>query len=133
MRRQAIDLDVDVLLAPEEGNSHQPILLFDGLASAGPVFWRQYTRFGVELRAGDFTPHGARSDPRLGVVPDTLVFPRIAPSHYIEFAVFFPEPDWRRHGGPGLAEGHEAEVFLSLNLVRNGHGDILRAGDVRGC
>ena len=133
VRCEPIDLDVNVLLAPDEGNSRQPVLLLDCLASAGPVFGRQYERSGLEFRASDFTSNTARSDSHLGLVPDALVFARIASSHHVNFVVIFPEPDRGRHGDPTLTEGHKADVFLALNLAGDGHGDIVRAVEVRGC
>ena len=75
MGRKAVDLDVNVLLAPDERNSRQPVFLLDRLASTGPVFGRQYPRFSLEFRAGDLTSNAARSDSHLGVVTDALVFP----------------------------------------------------------
>jgi hypothetical protein len=133
MRCEAIDLDVDVLLAPDEGNSRQPVLLLDRLASAGPVFRSQYARSGLEFRADDFASYSARSDSHLGVVPDAFVFARIAPCHHVDFVIFFPEPDGRRHGDPAFAKSHKADVFLALNLAWNGHEDIVRAVEARGC
>lgn len=126
MGRKAVNLDVNVLFAPE-GNSRQPVLLLDCLASAGPVLWRKYARLAYEFGAGDFASYGARSDPHLGIVTDTLVFARVAPSHYVDFVTFLPEPDWRRYGDAALAEGGQAYVFLALNLKRDGHEDIVRA------
>ncbi len=93
---EAVDLNVNVLLAPE-WKSRQPVLPLDRLAGAGPVFRREYAGFGVEFRARDFASYSARSDSQLGTVPDALVFPRIVSSHYIELVVFFSEPDWRLH------------------------------------
>ncbi len=133
VRCEAIDLDVNVLLAPDERNSRQPVLLSDRLAGAGPVFGREYARSGLKSRARDLTSNAARSDSHLRVVTDALVFPRVAPSHHVDLVVIFPEPDWGRHGDPAFAKSHEANVFLALNLAWNGHGDIVRAVEVRGC
>src|ERR1700731_3485706 len=74
MRREVSDLDVNVLLVPE-GNSRQPVLLFDRLAGAWPVFGWEYARPGLELRSDDFARHCAGRNPHLWIVPDTLAFP----------------------------------------------------------
>src|SRR5271163_1770296 len=123
---KAVDLDVDVLLTPEEGNSRQPILIFDRLASAGPIFWREYACVGVEFGAGDLASHGARSNSHLAVIPYALVFARVAASHHVEFVVPFSKPHRRRHGDAALAKSHEADVVLTLNLAWDGHRDIVR-------
>jgi hypothetical protein len=133
VRCEAIDLDVNVLLAPDEGNSRQPVFPLDRLAGAGPVFGREYASFSLEFRAGDLASNAARSDSHLGVVTDALVFARITPSHHVNFVVIFPEPDGRRHGDPAFAKSHQADVFMALNLAWNGHEDIVRAVEVRGC
>ncbi len=46
-RSEAVDLNEDVLLAPEKGNSRQPILLLNCLVSARPVFGRKYARLAA--------------------------------------------------------------------------------------
>jgi len=132
MGRKAVDLDVNVLLAPDEGNSRQPVLLLDRLASTGPVFGRQYARCSLEFRAGDLTSNAARSDSHLGVVTDALVFARIAPSHHVNLVIFLREPNRCRHRSTTLAEGHKADVILALKLAGDGHGDIVRAVEVPG-
>jgi len=132
MGRKVVDLNVNVLLAPDEGNSRQPVLLLDRLAGAGPRFGREYARSGLEFRAGDLTSDAARSDPHFGLVPDALVFARITPSHHVDLVVIFPEPDWCRYLSTTLAERHKADVILAFKLARDGHGDIVRAVEVRG-
>jgi hypothetical protein len=131
MECKAVDLDVDVLLAPEEGNSGQPVFVFDRIASAGPIFRREYACVGVEFGAGDFASHGARSNLHFGVVPQALVFARVTASHHVEFVVPFSKPHRRRHGDAALAKSHEADVVLTLNLAWDGHRDIVRALEVR--
>jgi hypothetical protein len=133
VRCEAIDLDVNVLLAPDEGNSRQPVFPLDRLAGAGPVFGREYARFSLEFRAGDLASNAARSDSHLGVVTDALVFARITPSHHVNLVIFFREPNRCRYRSTTLAEGHKADVILALNLAWNGHEDIVRAVEVRGC
>jgi hypothetical protein len=123
---QAIDLSVDVLLDPEKGDSRQPVLLFDRLAGAGPVFGREDPCLGCEIWAGDFASDGARCDSHLRIIPNALIFPGVAPSHYIKLVVLFSKPDGRRYGGTAFAKGGEADVFLALNFARDGHGDIVR-------
>jgi len=123
LRREAVNLDVNVLLAPDEGNSRQPVLLFDRGAGAGPVLRKQDSCHRRELRAGDFASYRARCDPHLGIIQNTLVFPGVAPTHDIELIVQFSKPDRRRYRDPAFAEGGEANVFLLPNFARDGHGD----------
>jgi len=127
-RRQACNLDEYILPAPE-GNSRQPVLLFDQSLSARPIFGRKQARRGRELRTGDLTAHGARCDSHLRIIPDALVFPGIAPRLYIQLVIFFSKPNRRRHRDTALAEGGETDVFLALNFARHGHHDIVRDQD----
>jgi hypothetical protein len=126
MRREATDLDVDVLLAPEKRNSRQPVLLFDRLAGTWPVFGREYSRCGRELRTGNFASDGARRDSHLGIIPDALVLPGIAASHHVKFVVLFSKPHRSGYGGPALAKGGKANIFLALDFGRDRHRDIVR-------
>src|SRR5580692_8058160 len=87
-RCEAIDLDVNVLLAPNEGNSREPVLLLKRPAGAGPVFGGQYARSGLEFRASDLTSDAARRDSHLGVVTNAFVFARIAPGHHANLVIF---------------------------------------------
>src|SRR5271154_4069531 len=102
--REAVNLDVDVFLAPEKVDSRQPILLLDCLASQRPVLGRQYPCRGGEVRTGDFASDGAGSDPYLGIIPEALEFPGVVAGHHIKLVVLFSKPDWRRHCGTTLAE-----------------------------
>jgi hypothetical protein len=123
---EAVDLDEDVFLAPEDGKARQPILLLDRLMSGGPSFGRKYSCRRRVLRTGDFTSDGAGSDSHLGIIADALVFPRVAARHHVNLVIFLSKPDRRRDGRPTLAECDEADVFLPLNLWRDWHRDILR-------
>ena len=125
LRREAINLDVDVLFAPER-NSRQPILLFNRRAGTRPVFGREYPGCSRERRPGDFASDGARCDSHLRVIPNALEFPRVASGLYIELVVQFSKPHRRWYRDATLAKGGEADVLLPLNLVRNGHWDIVR-------
>jgi len=66
------DLDRGVGVAPEEGQSSEPVFLLDGLADAGKFFRRQNAGGGGRFRAGDFPPDGAGTDLDLGVVANAL-------------------------------------------------------------
>ena len=131
MRREATDLDVDVLLAPEKRNSRQPVLLFDRLAGTWPVFGREYSRCGRELRTGNFASDGAGRDSHLGIIPDALVLPGIAASHHVEFVVLFSKPHRSGYGVPTLAKGGKANIFLALDFGRDRHRNIVREWDCR--
>jgi hypothetical protein len=137
VRRKAINLDIDVLLVPEEGNSRQPVLLFDRPAGESPVFGREYPCRGREIRAVDFASDGARCDSHLWIIPDALVFPGVAARLYVKLFVLLSKPDGRRYGGTVFAEGGEADVFLALNFARGmGIGVIVPERerlDVCGC
>src|SRR5580704_18255757 len=131
MRREATDLDVDVLLAPEKRNSRQPVLLFDRLAGTWPVFGREYSRCGRELRTGNFASDGARRGSHLGIIPDALVLPGIAASHHVKLVVLFSKPHRSGYGGPVLAKGGKANIFLALDFGRDRHRHIVRERDRR--
>lgn len=131
MRREATDLDVHVLPAPEKRNSRQPVLLFDCLAGPRPIFGRQYPRRRRELRTGNFASDGARRDSHLGIIPDALVLPGIAASHHVKLVVLFSKPYRSGYGGPALANGVKANIFLALDYGRDRHRDIVREWDLR--
>jgi hypothetical protein len=124
--REAVNLDEDILLAPEERNSRQPILLLDRLVSERPVCGRKYARFGGKIWTDDLASDSASSDSHVGVVPDALVFPRVAARHHIELFALFSKPDRRRYSCAALAKGGQADVFLAFNFWRDRHGDIVR-------
>ena len=115
MRREATDLDVDVLLAPEKRNSRQPVLLFDRLAGPRPVFGREHARYGHEIRTGNFAADRARRDSHLGIIPDALVLSGIAASHHVKLVILFSKPHRSACGGPALAKGGKANIFLTLD------------------
>jgi len=125
LRREACDLDVYVLLAPE-GNSRQPVLLFDQSLSARPIVGRKYARRGRELRPRDFAAHGARRDSHLRTIPDAFVLPRIAPRLYIKLVILLSKPNRRSDGDTALAEGGQTDIFLALNFAGDGHRNIVR-------
>jgi hypothetical protein len=131
MRREATDLNVDVLLAPEKRNSRQPVLLFDRLAGAWPVFGREHARRGRELWTGNFASDGARRDSYLGIVPDTLVLPGIAASHHVKLVILFSKPHRSGYGGPALAKASKANIFLAPDYGRDRHRDIVRQWELR--
>ena len=129
MRREASNLDVHVLLAPKGGNSRQPVLLFDRCLCERPIVGREYARRGRELRTGDFAPHGARCNSHLRIIPDALVFPGVAARLHLQLVISFSKPDGRCLSVTDLAEGGEADVFLALNVARDGHRYIVRERD----
>ena len=127
MRCEGIDLNVNVLLAPG-GKSRQPILFFDRLLDAWPLFGREYARCGRERRTGDFASDGASSDSHLGIIPNTFVFSGVAACLHIQLVVCFSKPHGGRNRYTSFAEGGEADVLLALNFARDGHRDIVREG-----
>jgi len=133
VRREAINLDIDVLLVPEEGNSRQPILLFDRPAGERPVFGRKYPCRGREIRAGNFASDSASCNSHLGIIPDALVFPGVAARLYVKLVVLLSKPDGRRYGGTAFAESGEADVFLALNFARDGHRDYCTGAGATRC
>src|SRR5580693_4222594 len=131
MRREATNLDVDVLLAPEKRNSRQPVLLFDRLAGPRPVIGREHRRCGHELRTGNFASDVARRDSHLGIIPDALVLAGIAASHHVKLLILFSKPHRSGYGGPALAKGGKANIFLAPDYGRDWHRDIVREWDLR--
>jgi hypothetical protein len=125
-RCEAVNLDEDILLAPEKRNSCQPILLLNRLVSERPVFGRKYARFAGKLWTGDLASDSARSDSHLGIIPHAFVFPRVAARHHVELFVLFSKPHRRRYSCTALAEGGQADVFLAMNFSRDRHEDIVR-------
>jgi len=123
-RREVSNLDVDVLLVPE-GNSRQPVLFFDRLAGAGPVFGWEFARCGLELRSDEFARHRAGRNSHLWIVPDTLAFPRITASLHVQFVLFYSKPHGRTHGSTALAKRGKADVLLPPNFGRDGHNHIV--------
>ncbi len=113
------DLYKDVLFAPQERQSHQPILALEQSAGARPIFWRQYAGGCRELRAGDLTAHGARCDPNMRIISHALVFSRVATGHDVELVIVFCKPYRCIDGGPVFAEAGQTDVLLALNLGRN--------------
>ena len=129
-RREAINLDVDVLLAPEEGNSRQPVLLLNRLTGARPVVRRQYPYRSRELRTSDLASYRARSDSHLWIVPDALVFPRVAARHHVKLVVSLLQTrPASATACTAFAECGQADIFLALNLGWDGHAGIVREID----
>jgi hypothetical protein len=114
--REASNLNKDVFVAPEKGNSCQPILLLYRFVGSGPRVGRKYSRRGGCFRTGDFAADGAWSNLHLGIVPDALVLSGVAARHHVKFVVLFSKPDRRSHGGAAFSEGNQADVFLAPNL-----------------
>lgn len=121
------DFEIGVCVGPQEGHAGEPVLGVDAFAGGGKVLRREDANGGGELRAGNFSAHGARSDLNLRVVADAFVFAGFAASHEVEFAAVFREPNRRRDGDAGFAERCQAEVALALDFGgnRGSHGNIL--------
>jgi hypothetical protein len=71
---EAINLQVDILLAPE-GNSSQPVFLFERSLSDGPIVAGEYASRGRKLRAGDFASNAQAAIRTWGLFRMRLYFP----------------------------------------------------------
>ena len=60
------------------------------------------------------------------IIPDAFIFPGIVARHYINPVIRFSKPNWRGNRNAVFAEGRQAYVFLALNLMWDGHPDIVR-------
>ena len=120
------DLDTDIGVAPQEGDTGEPVLCVDQPADAGKLFHWQDADGRGELGTGDFSADGAWSDLDLRVVADALVFPGLAARHEVEFVIVFGKPDGRVHGDATFAEGGEAYVTLAVDFGGDrSHADIV--------
>ena len=120
------DLDTGLGVAPQEGDTGEPVFCVDHPADAGKLFrWQDAGGCG-EFWAGDFSTNGAGSDLDLRVVADALVFSGFAASHEVEFVVVFGKPDGRVYGGTTFSESGEADVTLAMDFSGDGsHPDIV--------
>ena len=123
------DLQVSVVFAPESRNSGEPVFLLDGFSRGRPVFRGKNPRDGGKLGSGDPASHGAGRDLDLRVNPYAFVFPRIAAGHDIQLFIFLTEPDRGGDCRAILPKTDQADIFLSMNRGRNGHGIIVSVGD----
>src|ERR1700694_44875 len=110
------DFQIDVLLAPEERDSSQPILALDGFPGSRPVFRRKHADSCRKLWASDFSTYAARRDINFGVVSYSLVFAGVAAGHHIELVIFFAEPDRSVYRIAILAEAGKRHIFLALDF-----------------
>src|ERR1700719_1679751 len=123
------DLDTGLGVAPQEGDTGEPVFCVDHPADAGKLFRRQDAGGCGEFGAGDFSADGAESDVDLRVVADALVFPGLAARHEVEFVIVFGKPDGRVHGAAPFAEGGEAYVTLAVDCGGDRkHVDIVNRG-----
>src|ERR1700693_594343 len=123
------DLDTGLGVAPQEGDTGEPVFCVDHPADAGKLFRRQDAGGCGEFGAGDFSADGAGSDLDLRVVADALVFPGLAARHEVELVMVFGKPDGRVHGDATFAEGGEADVTLAVDFGGGGsHADIVNRG-----
>src|ERR1700719_1709174 len=123
------DLDTGLGVAPQEGDTGEPVYSVDHPADAGKLFRRQDAGSCGEFGAGDFSADGAWSDLDLRVVADALVFPGLAARHEVEFVIVFGKPDGRVYGGATFAEGGEAYVTLAVDCGGDRkHVDIVNRG-----
>jgi len=123
--RRSFDLQVDIGFAPEGGNPRDPVFLLYGLAGPRPIFWRKDSCGRSEFRSVDLATQGARCDSDLGIVPYALVFSGIAAGHHVEPAVFLAKPDGCCDGCTVFAKTDQRDVFLTLDLGRDRHDDIV--------
>jgi hypothetical protein len=121
------DLDVGVGIAPEKGNTREPVFLSDCLADGRELFGSHYANRGGEFGAGDLSPYGAGGNLDLRVVANALDLPQFAVRHEVELAVVFSKPDRRVHGDAALPKRGEADVALAVDFSGDGsHGDIVK-------
>src|SRR5208337_1996726 len=109
------DFEISVGVAPQEGDTREPVFCFDGLADAGKIFRRKDTDGRGKLGAGDFSAHGAGGNLDLRVVADALALSQFAVRHEVELIVVFGKPDGRVDGNATFPEGREADVALAVN------------------
>ena len=123
------DLDTGLGVAPQEGDTGEPVFCVDHPADAGKLLRRQDAGGCGEFGAGDFSADGAGGDLDLRVVADALGFSGFAAGHQVEFAVVFGKPDGRVHGNATFSEGGEADVTLAMDFGGDGsHLDIVNRG-----
>jgi len=124
------DLDVGVGVAPQEGDTGEPVFGVDRLARAGKLFRSQDADGRGEFGASDFSSDGAGRDLDLRVVADALALSQFAVGHEVEFVVIFGKPDGRVHGDTTLSEGGKADVTLAVDFGGDGrHADIVKRCD----
>jgi len=87
------DLYVRVGVAPQEGDTGEPIFCFDRLADASALFRWQDADPREKFGASDFPAHGAGSDLDLRVIAYALAFSQLAVGHEVELIVVFGKPD----------------------------------------
>ena len=125
--RCGCNFEAGVGVAPQEGDTGEPVLRVDQPVDAGKLFRWQDADGRGELGTGDFSADGAGCDLDLRVVADTLVLSGLATSHEVEFVVVFGKPDGRVHGDAAFPEGGEADVTLTVDFGGDGrHGDIVK-------
>jgi hypothetical protein len=123
------DLDTGLGVAPQEGDTGEPVFCVDHPADAGKLLRRQDAGGCGEFGAGDFSADGAGGDLDLRVVADALVFSGFAAGHQVEFVVVFGKPDGRVHGNAIFSEGSEADVTLAADFGGDvSHLDIVNRG-----
>ena len=114
-------------VAPQEGDTGEPVFCVDQPADAGKLFrWQDADGCG-EFGTGDLSTDGAGGHLDLRVVADTLVLSGLAAGHEVEFVVVPGKPDGRVHGYAAISEGREADVTLTVDFGGDGrHGDIVK-------
>src|SRR5260370_12583531 len=114
------DFDRAVGVAPQEGDTGEPVLRVDQPADAGkPFHWQDADGRGG-FGTGDFSADGAGCDLDLRVVADTLVRSGLAAGPEGEFVGVFGKPDGRVHGDAAFSEGGEADVTLTVDFGGDG-------------
>ncbi len=121
------DFDVSVAVAPEPGDTGEPILGFDAASDAVYIFCEEAGR-RWEFGAGDFPADGAGGDLDLRVIANALDLAEFGVGHDVNFVAFFGKPDGGIDGDAGLAKGGEREVALAVNFLGDGHSGIVNVG-----
>lgn len=120
------NLEIYVLLAPQERNARHPIFVPDRVAREIPIGLGKDSTPGRKIRPCDLAPNAAWGDPNRGIVSNPLVLAGVTPRHDIELVSFFSEPHGSAHHGARSSVGTQADVLLAVNFVRDRHTSIVR-------
>ena len=104
---------------PQKCYPRQPVLAIDRLPRMPMFLRRQNPRHRIELRPCDDSSNRAWSNPHLRIVPDALVFPHHRARHHEKLTVLLATPHRRTNPDAALAKRSQANVFLTLNGLRN--------------
>src|SRR6202030_2635723 len=101
--------------------ARQPVSAVQSFLRLLPSFRRKNSHLASKFRADDFASHRAGSNFYVRVIADALGLARIDSGSDNKFAVQLGEPHRGIDRDPAFAERNQANIFLTLNLVRNRH------------